>query len=71
MVNSSISKTKRRMPRPYYKGDKVRDIYTGKVFTVKTCFLQNYAGGADYTVLFEPTETQPTPWNKSTNLEIA
>ena len=66
MVNSSISKTKRRWPRPYYKGDKVRNIYTGETFTVKTCYWQN----SDYTVTFEP-KTQPTPWNKSTNLEIA
>ena len=61
----------KRRPRPYNKGDKVRNIYTGEVFTVITSYWQNYAGGdtADYTVTFEPTKDQPTPWNKSTNLE--
>ena len=63
---------KKNKPRPFDKGQKVRNVYTGEVFTVKTCYWQNYAGGdtADYTVTFEPTADQPTPWNKSSNLEL-
>ncbi len=65
--------TTRQPPRPYRKGDKVRNIYTGKVYTVKRDgYWQPYAGGdtSDYTVELESIdESQPTPWNKSTNLE--
>ncbi len=64
--------TKSRQPYPYEKGDKVRDIWTGEEFTVKQNIgWQPYAGPstADYTITFEPTESQPTPWNKSRNLE--
>jgi hypothetical protein len=62
--------TERRLPRSYTKGDRVHDIYTGEVFTVKRSYWQYYAGGStsDYTVLLESTKTQATPWNKSTNL---
>lgn len=59
--------------RAYRKGDIVRDVYTGKVYTVKqNAYWQPYAGGdtADYTVPLESIDpSQPTPWNKSTNLE--
>lgn len=62
-----------RQPRPYEKGEKVRDIYTGQVYTVKENMgRQEYAGGdtADYTILLESIDpSQPTPWNKSRNLE--
>ena len=62
---------RKRVPHPYEPGDRVRDIYTGAEYTVKRCYWQEYAGGdtADYTVEFEPTADQPTPWDKSTNLE--
>jgi hypothetical protein len=60
-------------PTPYRKGEKVRDIYTGKVYTVKRDgYWQTYAGGetGDYTVELESIDpNQPTPWNKSRNLE--
>jgi len=67
----SKMQTKKRAPHAYQKGDIVRDIWTGEVFTVIRSYWQEYAGGdtADYTVCFEPTATQPTPWNKSSNLE--
>lgn len=58
--------------RQYFeKGQRVRDIHTGKEYIVKNCYWQCYAGPdtADYTVTFEPTEDQPTPWNKSRYLE--
>ncbi len=62
-----------RKPYPYSKGDKVRDIYTGKVYTVKrNGYWQPYAGldTADYTVALESIDpSNPTPWNKSRNLE--
>jgi len=60
-----------RLPHEYKAGDKVRNIYTGDINTVKRSYWQWYAGGntSDYTVLFEPTPEQPTGWNKSTNLE--
>lgn len=61
-------------PRQYKRGDTVRNIYTGKVYTVKCSYWQNYAGGdtSDYTVELEQIEPdQPTPWNKSRNLEPA
>ena len=62
-----------RQPRPYEKGEKVRDIYTGQVYTVKENMgRQEYAGGDtwDYTILLESIDpNQPTPWNKSRNLE--
>lgn len=61
-----------RKPYPYAKGDKVRDIYTGERFTVIRSYWQDYEreaiGSGDYTVELEATETQPTPWNKSTSL---
>ncbi len=55
----------------FEKGDKVQDIYTDEVFIVKRSYWQYYAGGntSDWTVEFEPTETQPTPWNKGSNLK--
>lgn len=58
-------------PRPFKPGQKVRNIYTGKTYIVKRCYWQPYAGGktSDYTVEFEPTDEQPTPWDKSSNLE--
>jgi len=57
--------------KTFKKGDKVRDIYTGEVYTVKKDgYFQSYDGKGDYTIEFEPTETQPTPWNKSSNLEL-
>lgn len=72
-------KVMKSKPYPYSKGDRVRDIYTGKVYTVKhDGYWQNYAGGgtrfnplfADYTVELESIDpSQPTPWNKSRNLE--
>jgi len=57
-------------PREYKSGERVQNIYTGQVYTVKRSYWQAYAGGntSDYTVEFEPTEDQPTPWDKSTNL---
>lgn len=66
-----MKNTTTRTPTAFVKGDKVRDIFTGEVFTVIRSYWQDYAGGdtADYTVLFEATATQPTPWNKSRNLE--
>lgn len=59
-------------PQRFNKGDNVQDIYTGEIFTVKRSYWQHYAGGStsDYTVEFEPTATQPTPWNKSQNLKL-
>lgn len=54
----------------FNKGDKVRNRYTGEVFTVIRSYLQSYSGRSDYTVEFEPTATQPTPWNKGSNLEL-
>ena len=61
-----------RNPTLFKIGDKVRDVYTGKVFTVKKIYWQNYAGTstADYTVEFEPTDDQQTSWNKSRNLVL-
>jgi len=59
--------------KAFKKGDKVVDIYTGKKFTVKRdAYWQYYAGGntSDYTVELEATNTQPTPWNKSSNLKL-
>ncbi len=60
----------------FEKGDKVRDIYTKEIFVVKCAYWQNYGDGSrnspvqrDQTVEFEPTEAQPTPWNKGSNLE--
>jgi len=57
--------------KPFHKGDKVRDIHTGKEYTVVECFWQPYAGGdtADYTIVFE-REGDSQPWNKSRNLEL-
>ena len=54
----------------FEKGDKVQDIYTDEIFIVKRSYMQDYAGKPDQTVLFEPTETQPTPWNKGRNLRL-
>ena len=55
----------------FNKGDKVQDIYTKEIFTVKRAYWQFYAGGStsDWTVCFEPTATQLTPWNKGCNLK--
>ena len=56
--------------KQFKKGDKVRDIYTKEVFTVKKDgYFQHYGGHGDYTIEFEATASQPTPWNKSDNLE--
>lgn len=57
-------------PREFNKGDRVRDIYTGQIYTVKRTYWQWYDGAGDWTVEFEPTADQRTPWNKSRNLEI-
>ena len=58
-----------RQPTAYCKDDKVRDIHTGKVYVVIRSYWQDYAGG-DYTVELESIHPdQPTPWNKSINLE--
>lgn len=56
-----------RQPTQFNRGDVVRDIYTGQVYTVQRSYWQDYAGGntSDYTVEFEPTG-----WNKSQNLEL-
>ena len=60
-----------RQPQRFKQGARVRDIYTGAEYVVIRSYWQEYAGGdtADYTVTFEPTADQPTPWNKSRNLE--
>jgi hypothetical protein len=58
-------------PHRYSKGDRVRNIHTGEVFTVKRAYWQAYDGKGDYTTEFEPTADQPTPWDKSTNLILA
>ncbi len=65
-----MAKSKHRDPHPYSKGEMVRDVHTGEVFTVTRSYWQAYAGAdtADYTVELEATATQPTPWNKSRNL---
>lgn len=65
----SCSMSKQQQPTQYAKGTKVRDVYTGEVYTVKRAYWQAYAGEGDYTTEFEPTATQPTPWNKSRNLQ--
>ena len=52
----------------FYKGDKVQDVYSKEIFTVKKSYLQDYAGNPDQTVEFEATGTQETPWNKGRNL---
>ena len=54
----------------FEKGDTVQDIYSGEIFVVKCACWQNYAGKPDQTVEFEPTETQPTPWNKGSCLKL-
>ena len=54
----------------FKKGDKVQDIYTDEIFTVKLAYMQDYAGTPDCTVEFEPTASQPTPWNKGSNLRL-
>jgi len=59
-----------RNPKPFDKGDRVRNVYTGEEYVVIRSYWQDYAGAGDYTVLLEPTATQRTPWNKSTNLEL-
>ena len=68
--NEETAQGKPELPTQFAVGTKVRDIYTGEINTVKGSYWQNYAGGntADYTVEFEPTEAQPTGWNKSRNL---
>ncbi len=68
MVYSYIM-SKQQPAREFAKGTKVRDVYTGEVYTVKRAYWQAYAGQGDYTTEFEATATQPTPWNKSRNLE--
>lgn len=63
-----------RLPKGYQKGDKVRRDLDGKVYTVqRDGYWQNYAGGAtsDFTVMLESIDpSQPTPWDKSRNLEL-
>lgn len=54
----------------FRKGDEVQDIYTNEAFIVKRSYMQNYDGNPDQTVLFEPTESQSTPWNKGRNLKL-
>ncbi len=56
----------------FNRGDRVRNIYTGTEYIVSRVYWQEYAGGdtADYTVEFQPTADQPSPWNKSSNLEL-
>ena len=54
----------------FNKGDTVQDIYTDEIFVVKSVCFQDYAGKPDATVTFEPTESQPTPWNKGSNLRL-
>lgn len=54
----------------FKKGDKVQEIYGGKIFVVKCACWQNYAGEQDQTVEFEPTTDQPTPWNRGSNLRL-
>ncbi len=56
-----------KLPHQFPAGTKVRDIYTGRINTVKCSYWQWYAGGntSDYTVEFN----EGTEWNKSTNLE--
>ncbi len=62
-----------RNRKQYLKGEKVRDIHTGKIYTVRRDgYWQSYAGNdtSDYTIELESIEKdQPTPWNKSCNLE--
>jgi hypothetical protein len=66
-------KTLKRPPHPYQKGDRVRDVCTGEVYTVKQNLgWQYYDGGdtSDYTITLESIDPkQPTPWNKSSWLE--
>ena len=66
-----MSKTKKK-PIRFEKGDVVRSIHDKKVHVVKNVHWQHYAGGntSDYTVIFEPEDNQPTPWDKSMNLEL-
>lgn len=56
----------------FHQGDNVQNIRTGEHSIVKRAHWQNYAGGstADWTVEFEPTAAQPTPWNKGSNLRL-
>lgn len=64
---------KTRNPYCFDPGDAVENVFTSERFTVKKCLgWQFYAGGdtSDYTILFESTEDQPTPWNKSRNLKL-
>ncbi len=59
-------------PRQYFKGDKVRRDLDGQVYRVKRDgYWQRYAGDtSDYTVELESIDaTQPTPWDKSRNLD--
>ena len=65
----SCSMSKQQPATQFAKGAKVRDVYTGEVYTVKRSYWQAYAGEGDYTTEFEPTATQRTPWNKSRNLQ--
>ena len=69
-MNNEKQKTKQ--PHLFQKGDRVRSIYTGEDFTVIRSYWQGYEGPGtgDYTVEFEPTDEQPTPWDKSMNLEL-
>ncbi len=64
--------SKKQPRREYRKGDRVRNVFTGEEFVVIRSRWQNYDGGdsADYTVEFEPTKDQPTPWDKSSNLVL-
>ena len=60
------------MGQRFNRGDRVRNIYTGAEYIVSRVYWQEYAGDdtADYTVEFQPTADQPSPWNKSSNLEL-
>jgi hypothetical protein len=62
-----------RLPQSYQKGEKVRRDLDGRVYTVKRSYWQNYDGGetSDFTVELESIDpSQPTPWDKSRNLEL-
>jgi hypothetical protein len=61
--------TKTNMPTLFHKGERVRNVFTGAEYIVKCCQWQWYDGQGDYTVEFEPAGNQPTPWDKSQNLE--
>jgi len=67
-IKSRILQT---IPQSFKTGQRVENIHTKKVYIVKRSYFQFYDATytlGDYTVEFEPTEDQPTPWDKSTNL---